>query len=258
MIKITSPIKGQHVPVHSSLIITGTSIANSTSVNCQVSVILNGIKPYQKAVATGIGGANDYSTWNYKLTTTYAAIKQGQNKITAMFSCGNNSSLTTHNSVNVIGVANSNPAFISANSRFSSLNNNKPLISIDPEKNPIIAGDMETLKIMVTNAAVSNVTIAGANVRATVTDPTNTTTTTFNGTTNNSGIFTHTWQISKDSKPGVFTVSALASATGYKSLLLPTKATFNVSPAVVQQEMVPQQHKTFNCRFFILAPGPCA
>ncbi|MGA8085442.1 MAG: hypothetical protein WB988_26595 [Candidatus Nitrosopolaris sp.] len=52
-------------------------------------------------------------------------------------------------------------------------------------------------------------------------------------------------------------MSALASATGYKSLLIPTIATFNVSPAVVQ-EMVPQQHKTFNCRFFILAPGPCA
>jgi hypothetical protein len=44
----------------------------------------------------------------------------------------------------------------------------------------------------------------------------------------------HTWQISKDSKPGVFTVSALASATGYKSLIIRTKATFNVSPAVVQ------------------------
>ncbi|MFZ0510144.1 MAG: hypothetical protein WAM14_00945, partial [Candidatus Nitrosopolaris sp.] len=39
-------------------------------------------------------------------------IKQGQNKITAKFSCGNNSSLTSHNSVNVTGVANNNPAII--------------------------------------------------------------------------------------------------------------------------------------------------
>jgi hypothetical protein len=62
---------------------------------------------------------------------------------------------------------------------------------------------------MVTDAAVSNVTIAGASVRATVTDSTNTITTKFNGTTDNSGIFTHTWKISKDSKPGVFTVSAI-------------------------------------------------
>ena len=259
MVKITSPIKDQHIPLHSNLIITGTSTANSTPAFCPVSVIVNGIKPYQRAVATGIGGANDYSTWIYRLTPAYAAIKQGQNKITAMFSCGNNPSFISHNSVNVIGVANSNPVIIAANSqRFSSLNNNsKPLISIDLEKNPIIAGDIETLKIMVTDAAVSNVTIAGASVRATVTDSTNTITTKFNGTTDNSGIFTHTWKIGKDSKPGVFTVSALASATGYKSLLIPTRATFIVSPAVVQ-EIVPQQHKTFNCRFFIIAPGPCA
>ena len=259
MVKITSPIKDQHIPLHSSLIITGTSTANSTPAFCPVSVIVNGIKPYQRAVATGIGGANDYSTWIYRLTPAYAAIKQGQNKITAMFSCGNNPSFISHNSVNVIGVPNSNPVIIAANSqRFSSLNNNsKPLTSIDLEKNPIIAGDIETLKIMVTDAAVSNVTIAGASVRATVTDSTNTVTTKFNGTTDNSGIFTHTWKISNDSKPGVFTVSALTSATGYKSLLIPTRATFIVSPAVVQ-EIVPQQHKTFNCRFFIIAPGPCA
>ena len=154
MVKITSPIKDQHIPLHSSLIITGTSTANSTPAFCQVSVIVNGIKPYQRAVATGIGGANDYSTWIYRLTPAYAAIKQGQNKITAMFSCGNNPSFISHNSVNVIGVANSNPVIIAANSqRFSSLNNNsKPLISIDLEKNPIIAGDIETLKIMVTDA----------------------------------------------------------------------------------------------------------
>jgi hypothetical protein len=260
MVKITSPIKDQHVPVHSSLTMTGTSIANSTSVNCQVSVIVNGIKPYQRAVATGIGGANDYSTWIYRLTPAYAAIKEGQNKITAMFSCGNNPSFISHNSVNVIGVTNSNPSIIAANSqRFSLLNNNsKPFISIDLEKNPITAGDIETLKIMVTDAAVSNATIAGASVHATVTDSTNTITTKFNGTTDNSGIFTHTWKISKDSKPGVFSVSALTSATGYKSLLIPTRATFIVSPAVEQQEILPQQHKTFNCRFFIVAPGPCA
>ena len=114
MVKITSPIKDQHIPLHSSLIITGTSTANSTPAFCQVSVIVNGIKPNQRAVATGIGGANDYSTWIYRLTPAYAAIKQGQNKITAMFSCGNNPSFISHNSVNVIGVANSNPVIIAA------------------------------------------------------------------------------------------------------------------------------------------------
>jgi hypothetical protein len=116
MVKITSPIKGQQLPINGTLTITGTSLANSTSAFCQVSVIVNGIRPYQKADATGNGGAIDYSTWNYKLIPTYAVIKQGQNKITAKFSCDNNPSLTSYNSVNVTGLANTNPSIITASS----------------------------------------------------------------------------------------------------------------------------------------------
>jgi hypothetical protein len=117
MVKITSPIKGQELPINGSLTITGTSLANSTSAFCQVSLIVNGIRPYQKADATGNGGANDYSTWNYKLIPTYAVIKQGQNKITAKFFCDNNPSLISYNSVNVTGLANNNPSIIAASSK---------------------------------------------------------------------------------------------------------------------------------------------
>ncbi len=117
MVKITSPIKGQQLPINGTLTITGTSLANSTSAFCQVSVIVNGIRPYQKADATGNGGANDYSTWNYKLIPTYAVIKQGQNKITAKFSCYNNPSLISYNSVNVTGLANNNPSIIEDSSK---------------------------------------------------------------------------------------------------------------------------------------------
>jgi hypothetical protein len=104
MVKITSPIKGQQIAVRSSITVTGTSFSNSTSPDCQVSVIVNGVKPYQKAVPTGTGMANNYSTWTYSVTPT--AIKLGQNKITAKFSCGNIVNFTPHNSVNVTGVAN--------------------------------------------------------------------------------------------------------------------------------------------------------
>ncbi|MGB6590266.1 MAG: hypothetical protein WBE68_02020 [Candidatus Nitrosopolaris sp.] len=114
MVKITSPTKGQQIPVRSSFTVTGTSVATSTSADCEVSVIVNGIKPYQRAVPTGIGVANNYSTWTYSLTPTL--IKLGQNKITAKFSCGNNSNLTSHNSVNATGVANTNPAVITPSS----------------------------------------------------------------------------------------------------------------------------------------------
>jgi hypothetical protein len=105
LVKITSPIKGQHIPVRSSITVTGTSISKSP--DCEVSIIVNGIKPYQKAVPTGTGMANNYSTWTYTLTPTL--IKLGQNKITAKFSCGNNVNFTPHNSVNVTGVANTSP-----------------------------------------------------------------------------------------------------------------------------------------------------
>src|SRR5215831_2333005 len=84
MVRIISPIKDQRIPVHSGLKVSGISVANSTSGFCYVSVIVNGIKPYRMAVATGKGGANDYSTWSYKLAS--AVIKQEQNRITAKFS----------------------------------------------------------------------------------------------------------------------------------------------------------------------------
>jgi hypothetical protein len=105
LVKITSPIKGQQIPVRSSITVTGTSISKSP--DCEVSIIVNGIKPYQKAFPTGTGMANNYSTWTYALTPTL--IKLGQNKITAKFSCGNDVNFTPHNSVNVTGVANTSP-----------------------------------------------------------------------------------------------------------------------------------------------------
>jgi hypothetical protein len=260
MIKITSPTKGQQIPVHSGLKVSGISVANSTSGFCYVSVIVNGIKPYRMTVATGKGGANDYSTWNYRLTPTYAVIKEGQNKITAKFSCSNNPSLISYDSVNVIGVSNNNHTTVIAPRPQPVLipnsNSKLLLISLDVAKNSVNAGDEETIKIKVLNASNPNITIAGASVIGIVTDSTIATTTNFNGVTDNSGTFTHTWKISKDTRPGIFTVSVLASATGYKSQLIPTKLTFNVSPAVAH-EMVPQR-KTFNCRVFILPPGPCA
>src|SRR5215469_17086239 len=108
MVRIISPIKDQQIPVHSGLKVSGISVANSTSGFCYVSVIVNGMKPYRMAVATGKDGANDYSTWSYKLASTYAVIKPEQNRITAKFSCANDPSLTSYNSVTVIGVANNN------------------------------------------------------------------------------------------------------------------------------------------------------
>ena len=102
-IKITSPIRGQQVPVGKDLTLSGTSIDNATS-NCQVSVIANKVRPYQPATATGNGGSNDYSKWNFVLTSKYTTIKPGQNRITAKHECVNNPGLTGFSSVNLTGV----------------------------------------------------------------------------------------------------------------------------------------------------------
>ena len=107
-VKITLPTKGEIVPVGRRLMISGISAgnSNSTAINCLVSVIVNGIKPYHPANATGPSGLGDYSKWNFTSTPKYTSIKEGQNKITAKYSCANSPSSLSHNSVNVTGVAN--------------------------------------------------------------------------------------------------------------------------------------------------------
>ena len=115
LVKITSPTKGQQVPLGKDLLIQGTSIANATSStsssspvsssssspssHCQVAVIVNGIKPYQPTNSTG------HSTWNYILTSKYTTLKQGpNNKITARYACMDNPSIRSFYNVNVTGV----------------------------------------------------------------------------------------------------------------------------------------------------------
>jgi hypothetical protein len=105
-VKIISPTKGQQMPVGKDLTISGTSTDNATS-NCQVSMSVNHVKPYQPATAAGIAGANDYSKWNFVLTSNYATIKPGpDNRITAKYTCTDNPAMLspTYSSVNVTGV----------------------------------------------------------------------------------------------------------------------------------------------------------
>jgi hypothetical protein len=105
LVKISSPTKGEQVTVGKDLVIAGTSAGNTnaTSINCQVSITVNGIKPYRQATASGPDGAGDYSKWNFTVTSKYTAIKAGQNKIAAKYSCAN-SPRSYYNSVNVTGV----------------------------------------------------------------------------------------------------------------------------------------------------------
>jgi hypothetical protein len=107
-VRIISPVNGKKVTIGKNLLISGISAGNSnaTYINCHVSIIVNGIKPYRTATASGPSGSGDYSKWTFTLTPNlmYNVIKAGQNKITAMYSCANSPSSLSHYSVNVTGI----------------------------------------------------------------------------------------------------------------------------------------------------------
>lgn len=103
-VKITSPVKDEKVSIGRDLMVIGNSLDNATS-NCQVSVIVNAVKPYQQSTATGHYGATDYSTWNFFLTSKYTTIKEGSNKITAKYTCSDKPDLKSFYNLNVTGVA---------------------------------------------------------------------------------------------------------------------------------------------------------
>ena len=87
-VKIISPDKGDLVPLNSnnSLVIQGISKDNVTS-DCDVSIIINNVKPYQNVKPTGVQGDNDYSNWQYTVSSNYTNINEGNNKITSKILC---------------------------------------------------------------------------------------------------------------------------------------------------------------------------
>ena len=103
-IKIVKPVTTQNVSSQEELIISGQSSDNNLK-NCSVTVIVNDVRPYQKAVAKGSGGATDFSEWEFVLHNNYTHINVGQNKITSKLFCESTS--PRWYSVFVNGVTNS-------------------------------------------------------------------------------------------------------------------------------------------------------
>ena len=101
-VNITSPTPGQQVPV-GELTISGTSADNATT-NCQVDVDWNNQRPYEKTLATGPGGVNDYSNWTFTYTDNYHLITNGTNELTAKLSCVDNSIPVAWDTVDVLGI----------------------------------------------------------------------------------------------------------------------------------------------------------
>ncbi len=165
LVKITSPHKGQQVPVGKDLLISGTSVDNATS-NCKVSVKVNFVSPYHDALPIAEGGQSHYSKWNFTLTSAYTTINPGQNKITAKFSCINNPSLLSHNSVNVTGV----PASVASTNVAATTNNSNTNSSTARQISSVQEPPAMTTTPILLNSTSSNTINSNTNSSATLND----------------------------------------------------------------------------------------
>ena len=123
-VKIISPDKGDLVPLNSnnSLVIQGVSKDNATS-DCDVSIIINNVKPYQTVKPAGIQGDNDYSNWQYTVSSNYTTINEGNNKITSKILCLDGpQKLQAYYSVNVTATNFTQPQLSSYNMMLESSN----------------------------------------------------------------------------------------------------------------------------------------
>ena len=249
-VKIVSPIESQQVPVGKELIVSGQSTDDNTK-NCTVSVIVDNIKPYQDASATGASGPGDYSKWSFTLSSNYTDIIEGLNRITAKLSCPES---TRWYSVNAIGVqtgqANTNisspnftPSVISAINETGTLTpqpeqqvtstpppssgdssqpaasgeNTKTMsVTFDILNNPVSRGSDQNITITVSDAA-SNESIPGANITGKLLYPGDNYVKDFSGTTDPNGQFVYHWTIGKNGDAGELTIEAQVVAPGYES-----------------------------------------
>ena len=85
-VSILNPIHNQKFGIDEEIAVSGQSSDNSEK-DCAVAVIVNSVKPYQKAEPTGPSGTADYSEWKFTLHETYTQLIEGQNKITAKLTC---------------------------------------------------------------------------------------------------------------------------------------------------------------------------
>ncbi|MDQ6864145.1 MAG: hypothetical protein M3044_10005, partial [Thermoproteota archaeon] len=189
-IKITSPAKGQPVSLAGNdLKISGIASHNGT-LACKVYVIVNDMKPYQRALPTGgHNNTNDYSTWVFNLVPTYTTIKTGTNKITSKLACQENNANTSNSStlltkfysINVTGAPTSTMKqqgqFIK-NSSYTKVGNNslnaiKTQSGIEKKHSPIPNNTTKTSGSIPTNSQQLNSKMTKTNATKTNAIPVN-------------------------------------------------------------------------------------
>ena len=239
-IKIVDPTTAQNVSTGRELSISGLSSDNSLK-NCSVSLIVNDVKPYQNADASGTDGTDDFSQWKFVLRTSYTQIIDGENKITAKLLCS--SAPTRWYSVFVNGVPNfSNQETISpvqseppqdlspiqsepqqdlptapaanvSDIVDTGSNNNMMLVSVFSQKNPVARGDTQNTTVTVTDS--NSKEIPNADIDGKLVYPGGNFEKTFNGQTDFQGKFVYSWTIGENGDLGPLSIEIDVSSQGY-------------------------------------------
>ena len=216
-INIDNPISSQNASMGKELIISGQS-SDTIAKDCSVYIIVNDVRPYQSAVASGTGGAKDFSQWKFVLHEQYTHLNEGNNKITAKLLC--NTAPTRWYSVVVNGVPNSNvsetlsPVESNQQSNVSGTSNDTQLlVTISPLKNPVARGDTQNATITVTDS--NRRAIANAQIDGKLIYPGKNFEKEFKGSTDLEGKFVYSWIVGKKGDVGPLVVEVEASSQGH-------------------------------------------
>ena len=222
-IKILNLMPFQKVGLEKEMVISGES-SDTIAKDCSVSIIVNGVKPYQNAVASGTGGATDFSQWRFVLHEQYTHLNEGNNKITAKILC--KTAPPQWYSVVVNGVPNSNvsetvspestqQSNVSETVSPESTQQSKLLVTISPLKNPVARGDTQNATITVTDS--NHRAIANAQIDGKLIYPGNNFEKEFIGSTDLEGKFVYSWIVGKKGDVGPLVIEVKASSQGYPS-----------------------------------------
>jgi hypothetical protein len=275
-VKIVSPSPGENIGANNTLIFRGVSSDNSSS-DCQVSIILNDIRPYQPVVPIK---QDDYSSWTFTLGTSYTAIKDGDNKATAKITClGTPANATKWNSINFTGMngndignnvsniqsvqptqestgldatatenitevdsQNNTGEIIDNASSLDSASNltstPRPLsLAVRLDRNPISVGTLQTAIVNVSDSATGE-PIANATIKTGITSPSGKIINFENMTTANGGT-SFSWIVARVAETGLVDVNFNASAIGYISNQTSTSYEVVKNPSLANQTLGP-------------------
>ena len=238
-VKILSPSSFKEIPV-GNLTIFAVCTDNEKS-DCTVLVDWNNEKPFQKVKAAGPYGEDDYSSWTYTYSSSYHTINNGLNDLTSKLECLENSKVTTKwHSINVTGVVtketnpitttvlhdplgilpqlralSANPSITqNVSSNGTTLSPINLLINMELSKKLMFPGESQNFTVKISDAATSE-NVAGANVAVKIMQG-NMTLNQYNGSSNDLGEYSQSWDIMPNTSAGIYDVVVTASTDGHQ------------------------------------------